>query len=75
MRLSGEPSLPAFRIYLFIKFITMGNGFHQLRRGFLEFKQSVRLSEVFSTVKQRQGDRLVKLFILSTILSMGIVTL
>lgn len=53
----------------------MGNGFHQLRRGFLEFKQSVRLSEVFSTVKQRQGDRLVKLFILSTILSMGIVTL
>ena len=51
----------------------MGNGAHQLRRGIQEFKQSMKLSDVFETVRQRQGNRYVKVFIFSTVLSLGIV--
>ncbi len=51
----------------------MGNLLHQWRRGAGELRESMRLSDVFSTVQQRKGDRLVKAFIASFVLSMGIV--
>jgi len=51
----------------------MGNALHQIRRGLAEMKQSVNLSETFSSVQQRKGDRYLKLFIWTFFASMGIV--
>ena len=50
----------------------MGNMVHQWRKGINELRESVRLSEVFSTVQQRKGDRLVKAFILTFCISMAL---
>ena len=46
---------------------------HQWRKGVAEMKESVKLSELFSTVQQRKGDRFVKLFMASFAISMMIV--
>ena len=51
----------------------MGNMLHQWRKGVAEMKESVKLSELFSTVQQRKGDRFVKLFMASFAISMMIV--
>ena len=52
----------------------MGNVMHQWRKGVNEMRESVRLSEVFATVQQRKGDRMIKLFMASFFISMLVVT-
>jgi hypothetical protein len=51
----------------------MGNALHMARRGILEAKQSIRLSDTFTTVQQKRGDRLLKLFIYTFSLSIAVV--
>ena len=52
---------------------TMGNTFHVMRKGASEFKLSMKLSERFASVEQKQGDRFLKTFIWTFFMSMGLV--
>jgi hypothetical protein len=53
----------------------MGNTLHRLRRGAKELKESISVSEAFSTIQQKKGDRFIKTFIFTFVLSMAIVSL
>ena len=51
----------------------MGDMLHQWRKGVTEMNDSVKLSELLSTVHQRKCNRFVKLFMASFAFSMRIV--
>lgn len=58
----------------FIIIINMGNTLHRLRRGSKELRESLSVSDAFSTLQQRKGDRFIKTFLLTFVISMGIVS-
>ena len=51
----------------------MGNALHIFKKGASEFKMSMKLSERFTSVEQKQGDRFLKAFIWTFFMSIGIV--